>query len=66
MIYGLGILIVCVYCTCFLDELTKSLGILKHRAGTQMVVVERLVVMICLEDRAPENIEQAHIMNVGV
>ena len=49
-----------------LDELLDAFGILEHRAGTQMIVVEGLAMIVAHEQRRTQRIEQAHVMDVDV
>mgnify|MGYP001717689555 CR=1 FL=1 len=49
-----------------MNHLLKELRVLKHRARTQMVVVEWLTVMISHKQRALENLKDGILMNVCV
>ena len=40
------------------DDLPQLLGILQHGAGTQVVAVKGLIVVVCLEDRASQGVQQ--------
>lgn len=58
IIHALRILIVRVHGSGLFDQLSQPLRILQHRTWTQMVPIERLIVMVRLEDRAPQRIQQ--------
>ena len=58
IIHALRILIICIHSSGLFDQLSQPLRILQHRARTQMVLIERLIVMVRLEDRAPQRIQQ--------
>ena len=49
-----------------LDHLSQALRVFKHRARAQMVVVERLTVPICLEERTLERLDECLFADVGV
>ena len=48
------------------DHLAQQLGVFQHRAGTQMVVVERLALVIFLEQGLLQALQQALVVDVGV
>ena len=52
--------------TAALDHLTQQLGVFKHRAGAQVVVVEGLALVVFLEQRLLQALEQALVVDVGV
>ena len=66
MICALRILVIGVNCAGLCYQLPELFRIFQHRAGTQMVVVERLVVMVSLEDRASQSIQQTAVVNIYV
>ena len=47
-----------------LDHLSQALRVFKHRARAQMVVVERLTVPICLEERTLERLDECLFADV--
>ena len=57
---------ICLVSTCFMNHLLKEFRILKHRAWTQMVVVEWLTVMISHKQWALENLKNGVLMNVCI
>ncbi len=53
-------------CAGCLYDLTQELGILEHRAGTQVVAVEGLAFVVCLEERTLQHLENAVVMDVRI
>ena len=49
-----------------MHHLAQKLGVFQHRAGTQVVFIEGLAVVVGHEERAAENIEDAAVVDVGV
>ena len=49
-----------------LDHLTQQLGVLEHRAGAQVVVVEGLALVVLLEQRLLQALQQALVVDVRV
>ena len=48
------------------DHLTQQLGVLEHRAGAQVVVVEGLALVVLLEQRLLQALQQALVVDVRV
>ena len=63
---GFGLLHIGAVGTAALDHLAQQFGVFQHRAGTQMVVVEGLALVIFLEQRLLQALQQALVMDVGV
>ena len=53
-------------CAGFFYHLTEHFRILQHGAGTQMVVVKGLTIVICHENGGFQRFQQGHISDVGV
>lgn len=53
-------------CAGFFYHLTEHFRILQHGAGTQMVVVKGLTIVICHENGGFQRFQQDHIPDVGV
>ena len=51
-------------CTGFLDDLLQYFRILQHRAGTQVIVIERLPFMIFQEKRLLQAFQQGFFINI--
>ena len=66
VVYALGRLQVGAVSTGVMHHLAQKLGVFQHRAGTQMVFIEGLAVVVSHEERAAENIEDAAVVDVGV
>ena len=49
-----------------LDHLAQQLGVLEHRAGAQVVVVEGLALVVLLEQRLLQALQQALVVDVRV
>lgn len=49
-----------------LDHLTQQLGVFEHRAGAQVVVVEGLALVVLLEQRLLQALQQALVVDVRV
>ena len=47
------------------NHIAQNLGVLQHRAGTQMVAVEGLALVIFLEQGLLQAFQQALVMDVG-
>ena len=52
--------------TGLVHHLLKQLGVLQHRAGTQVILVERLAVVVSHEQRAVQDLQNALVVDVGV
>ena len=65
VVYALGRLQVGAVSTGVMHHLAQKLGVFQHRAGTQMVFIEGLAVVVGHEERAAENIEDAAVVDVG-
>ena len=50
----------------FGHHLAKQIRIFQHRAGTQVIVIERLPIMIGHEDRRLEALQQGLLADIGV
>ena len=48
------------------DHLPQQFGVLQHGAGTQMVLVEGLAVVVRHEQRALKNLQNAAVVDVGI
>ena len=48
-----------------LDHLTQQLGVLEHRAGAQVVVVEGLALVVLLEQRLLQALQKALFPDIG-
>ena len=66
MIYAFQVLIIGIHRTCGLDHRPQRFGILQHRTGTEHVLIERLIVVICHENRTLEGIQQTGVMDIAV
>ena len=66
VVYALGRLQVGAVSTGVMHHLAQKLGVLQHRAGTQVVFIEGLAVVVGHEERAAENSEDAAVVDVGV
>ena len=52
--------------TGLVHHLFQQLGVFQHRAGTQMVLVEGLTVVVSHEQRAVQNLQNRLVVDVGV
>ena len=66
VIYALRRLKVCLVSPGCLNDLAKKLRVLQHRAGTKVIAVERLTLVISHEQRALEHLQNGVVMDVGV
>ena len=66
VVNGFRTLVVGIHRAGCLDHGTKGLGIFQHRAGTEHIVVEGLVVMVSHEQGASQSIQQAGIVDIAV
>ena len=53
-------------CAGLFDHLAQHLRVLEHRAGAEMVLVERLTVMVGHEDRRTQAVDQRLLTDVAV
>ena len=63
MLYALRRLQVCAVRAGLVNHLLQKLRVLKHRAGTKVVLVERLSLMVSHEQRALQDLEDGTVMN---
>ena len=66
MVYALGRLQVGAVSTGVMHHLAQKLGVFQHRAGTQMVLVEGLTVVVSHEQRAVQNFQNRLVVDIGV
>lgn len=52
--------------TGLVHHLFQQLGVFQHRAGTQMVLVEGLTVVVSHEQRAVQNFQNRLVVDIGV
>ena len=62
----LWILVIRVHRSGLFDQFPQPLRILQHRAGPQMVLIKRLVVVIRLEDRASQGLKERAVMDIDI